>query len=657
MTSKAGQAGWRWALAPLAVLLLALTGASAATAGVAGREADPVVLTGAETPSLIGADPDSVVAFAWNGAWEQIPVQVDERKIADYRVIRQDAGHDEFRGEVYADPQTFAGADGVAQMSLGSPSVPLAGTAGDPNLDADDEIALMSKDSGVSAAGRADPAGVDDSTRTPVRIKDPLGSGADSFVYLFETTAGLDQGAGSDYVSYQWTFDPALIPGYFTEPGTAGPGYDFDGLPGGNNPSNPGDPVANPEASSVATDLYEQTFPGRWMVDGLSIKAGAATGADILDGDKSTVGPSGCGRNELTFSRGGGGFIAAIDGPVRAIRSYIGANSGTYTQRDQTYYEGRIDTRTFLRVHIGIDYLITAMDYSDEAQGMTYRNSLNPVGVTIDGVPEAPVAGQLSWEQVAGDQGSATMVARVTSDISSLTPTSFYLDNTAASGSSMLCSGDDHAIGASGPMLIGTGPHNTDPTLLDPVKHLTADRSTYIDPPGTTKEGAIHHSQQIDSPLVVSIGEDTGPTGPTGPTSPTGPTGPTGTTGPIVIPDPDPPGTPGRINWVGLKVSVKPARTKARIGHRKIFRVKVRNVGDLPGKRLKVCPRANSRLVRAGSCKRIKKLRPGRVVRFRFRATLRHSAAGKRKVKIRFRAKAKNSRARGASAVVLPRGR
>ena len=67
-------------------------------------------------------------------------------------------------------------------------------------------------------------------------------------------------------------------------------------------------------------------------------QAGGATGVDILDGDKAQV-SYGCGRSEVTFSRRGGGFIANIDGPVRAIRSYIGANSGTYTQRDHVYYQ------------------------------------------------------------------------------------------------------------------------------------------------------------------------------------------------------------------------------------------------------------------------------------------------------------------------------
>src|SRR5688572_1952369 len=31
--------------------------------------------------ALLGADPSKLVAFRWNGGWEQVPVQVDEREM------------------------------------------------------------------------------------------------------------------------------------------------------------------------------------------------------------------------------------------------------------------------------------------------------------------------------------------------------------------------------------------------------------------------------------------------------------------------------------------------------------------------------------------------------------------------------------------------
>ena len=149
-------------------------------------------------------------------------------------------------------------------------------------------------------------------------------------------------------------------------------------------------PPHNPENSTVSTPFYSEHLLARWIADELRLKKGNAPNADILDGDKAQV-SRGCGRYEGTFSRGGGGFIANKSGPVRAIRSYIGANSGTYTQRDDIFYERQQDTITYLRVHAGIAQISQFLDYSANAIGMTYRNSAYPAGVTIDGVPDAGI--------------------------------------------------------------------------------------------------------------------------------------------------------------------------------------------------------------------------------------------------------------------------
>ena len=89
---------------------------------------------------------------------------------------------------------------------------------------------------------------------------------------------------------------------------------------------------------------------------------------------RSRASPGRARRTEGTFSTGGGAFIANKSGPVRAIRSYLGANSGTYTQRDEIMYEGRMDVTTYLRVH-PIPPLRDWMDYSADAIGMQYFTS------------------------------------------------------------------------------------------------------------------------------------------------------------------------------------------------------------------------------------------------------------------------------------------
>ena len=458
------------AAAMLPVLLLLLAAASArADLGVAGRAADPIVLTGADVPKLSGSDPDEVVAFSWDDRWIQVPVQVDERAVVDYGVVRQIGNG--FDHEAYTDPGTFAGADP------------------DPTLDAGDEIAFMAKDAGSRADGIAGPEGVEPATRTAVSIDDPLEPGTEHVVYLFRTDAGLDPAAGRSYVDYDFSLNSG---DYKTS-------YDFDGVANVEADA----PPANPEDSTVTTSAYTQHLLARWVTDRMTLRTGAAPSPDILDGDKAQV-SRGCGRSELTFSRGGGGFIANISGPVRAIRSQIGANSGTYTQRDDIYYQRRQDTVTYLRVHAGIGQISQFRDYSANAIGMTYRNSAYPAGVTIDGVPDAGIpvpAGSTilqpatEWEQVSGPVGSLAVVTRVDTNLPGYTPGSFYRDQ-GSSPTFGQCGGyaDALSYGSSGSEFTSNA-DNTDPTL-GAASSLTATRSTFFDEPGA---GAAEATLRSDS--------------------------------------------------------------------------------------------------------------------------------------------------------------
>ena len=54
------------------------------------------------------------------------------------------------------------------------------------------------------------------------------------------------------------------------------------------------------------------------------------------------------------------------------IRSYLGANSGTYTQREHIFYRSTERVQTFLRVH-AIPGIIDFYDYSAAAVGMPTR--------------------------------------------------------------------------------------------------------------------------------------------------------------------------------------------------------------------------------------------------------------------------------------------
>ena len=294
-------------LLPLTAVGLALTFAGCTL----DRPDDPVVLTGANVPTLSSVAAGDVVAFRWVNGWTQLPVQVDERKQVNFTQVYNNAYSANFTTTVYADAGTFTGTDT------------------DPNVDADDEIAFMARDTGLEAPGDAGvPANVVAGSGVKLRVRSTLSGTKDAWVYLFKRSGAISPGAGQKYVDYTFS----LTSGDYktTYKLAAGP---------------------NPENSTITTPYYSTHFSDRWLRDQLTVKAGNATGVDILDRAKARLAPGNCGRSEDTFNAGEGAFIANKSGPVRAIRSYIGANSGPVTQREHVFYERREDVRTFLRVH------------------------------------------------------------------------------------------------------------------------------------------------------------------------------------------------------------------------------------------------------------------------------------------------------------------
>ncbi len=544
-------------IAAAAVTVAALPAAAGAATGVPDRESDPVVLTGADVPALLGIAPGSLVAFAWDDGWEQVPVQVDERALVNYAVVRQFHQTRPFEHEAYTDPGTFAGADP------------------DPSLDGGDEIAMMARDAGADAGAEPAPPGAAAGSRVAVAVDDPLDAAATRFIYLFRTDSGLDPAAGRSYVDYDFSLDSG---DYKTT-------YSFSGVPGGDG-GNPTEGPANTEDSTVTTPVYTQHLLSRWIADGLQISAGGASGADILDGDKAQV-SRGCGRSELTFSRGGGGFIVNKSGPVRAIRSYIGANSGTFTQRDDIFYERRQDTFTYLRVHAGISQVSQYLDYSPAATGMTYTNSsVYPASATIDGVPDAAIpvpsgnalqTPEAEWEQANGPQGSLSVITRVEQNVPGFTPGYFYRDEGAGPDFEQ-CGGyaDALSYGSSGSEF-KSGGANTDPTLGEHYD-LTAQRTIYYGAPfadvAAGAADAARRSEQVDNPLaarVVGAGA-----------------------------------TPAR-----LRPAAKAPRHRVRAGKRARIAVSIGNDGDSAAHAIELCPRPKRRLAEPGRCKHFKRLGPG----------------------------------------------
>jgi hypothetical protein len=582
-------------LAGLSILGISLVGAGAAAAGLNDRAGDPVVFTGKDVPRLVGTAPGKVVAFAWRGGWKQIPVQVDERKTVSVRDLyptpapRYVLPETSFDLAVYADPDTRTGADPKAW------------------LDADDEIALMAQDAGspVKPGKVRAPAGTAGAKGTVLTIADPL-DGGKGYVYLFAARGSVDQSAGRSYVDYD--FKPLYL----------SPGQSLaDGYRYANS--------ANPEDSTVTTDYYSTHSTDRWMDDEIRIKAGDASGVDILDREVAQATRTSCGRSELTFSgnwteedRGSdtdeGTFVAVKSGPIRAIRDYMGANSGPYTQRQHIYYQRREDSTTFLRVHPMLD-LYTWTDYAAAATGMTYRDQANPDGVSVDGAPDTLdqpdsadfTDGKVFWQQLSGPQGSVSTIASAETDIPNANFGNYYLDNSSAplTGNNRQCAGDGVSYGSSGFGILGPVTPNTDPRL--PVHNdLTVNRVRYFGPPqdgGVATAAAL--ADRVRLPLEVSSSAFR-------------------------------PKTQARL-------TIRPGTFSVRVGRATTVSLPlvVRNVGNATARGLRVCIRTRKGI--RGSCRSGGSLKAGRKVRLRLPVGTRYKGSPVRALLIRLEARAKGA--------------
>ncbi len=462
----------------IAAVVLLVAGLSVAAprhssaASTLNRPEDPVVITGADAPSLQGVSPSTIVAFRYLGGWQQIPVQVDERFTQTLQnVYNNVAGlpsNTNIPVLVYADASTFTGADP------------------NPSVDADDEIALMAKDAGDASPTSILPAHVVYGSGVQLTITDPLQPGATGYVYLFKQDGTLDPAAGQAYVSYNFN----LLSGNYKAT------YNLHGTMG---------TTGNPENSTVTTAYYARHFLDRWADDELHVTTGGSSGADILDRHKALFAPGVCGRSEDTFDlgtptfQGEGAFVTNRVGPIRAIRSYIGANSGPNTQREHVFYAQREDVRTFLRVH-AIPSVMDFFDYSPAASAMTYYNNLNTGGVTIDGAPETPAAGPITWEMATGAQGSLVLSGSTSTNVPGFSYTSYYLDDSTPPVTQ--CTGDAFAYGSSG-VYVNMSIPSTDPGIGG-TNYLNTVRTIYYEAPGLTVGDAQTYNSRANTPLSVA---------------------------------------------------------------------------------------------------------------------------------------------------------
>ena len=421
---------------------------------------DPVVITGNLLPSLYRAAIDRIVGFRYQNGWQQIPIQIDERKYVDFRQVYNDVAC--WSGTMaYADPNTYVGPD----TYLG--------------LDIDDELVFMAKDVGNLAPLPGDsPVGVLEESCVEIKVQDPL-DGAVGYVYLFKSDGPLAQDAGKDYVTYNFR----LLRGPYIPHYNIKEGY-------------------NPEDSEIYTNAYRTHFSDRWIRDELQIFAGSATGVDILDRHRTGRAPGDCSRTENTASAGGGAFLTNKDGCIRAIRSYMRFNSAPYLQREHFFYEGQQKICTYFRAHDTVTDIRDLYDYSPDANGMFYFNDLNLNGVRVDGIPDYVNHGHINWEMVTGVQGTVTICHFLDTDIPNFKTVSYYGDDSTPELAQ--CTGDQYQYGTSG-LAFDPIPF-TDPVLYPTFYNsLVFYRTDYYESPDQPVDAAIIRYQKATTPLEVVV--------------------------------------------------------------------------------------------------------------------------------------------------------
>jgi hypothetical protein len=469
------------------------------------RSSDPVVLDGSALPKLLGTDPMHIVGFAWNGSsWHQIPVQVDQRDFAS-------------PGQIYNLPtSSYPDVFGTttpykilvyAPLASLSPGYTSSGTYtppdSNPTFDPNDQLSFLAVDTGQQVGSSVpNPGGVDVTTREEVKAADPLAPSQFGYVYLFHSDTLTGGGAGTDGVRYTFSLDSGSYTGtYKMGTGSLAPNNTWG---------------FNPEHSTVVTPSYSLNFGDRWLNNGLAVTQSGATGANILERTHYYV-TNTCSRSEDTFDGGAnnpgeGAFIVNISGPVRSIRSYIGANSYKYTVNTDIFYPDRQDTITELRGHAGLPGYGSADDFVTNTTGLTYSDPANN-GIAIDGDSDAftPIAYTTgsavpsSWQMVTGAQGSLVTVRTIDTDITGLNATSVYQDRNPASPPQ--CTGDAAAWGENGTNL--TSPAGsvpvTDPTLTATPATLVLTRYRYFEAPNLPATTAATIDNEARTPIQTTV--------------------------------------------------------------------------------------------------------------------------------------------------------
>lgn len=489
----------------VASVALGVTGCDTRYGASLARPSDPIVLTGSKLPKLLGSSPRHIVGFAWDGSdWHQIPVQVDERDLVS-------------PGQIYHLPPsaypTLYGTSTPYKIPVYTPPATTDATYqstptytppdSNPNLDGDDEVAFLASDTGSKATAAAGvPDGVVASTWQEVTATDPLHAGQIGYVYLFRSNTLTGGSGGTTGVQYEFSLSAG---DYLSEYRMAN-----GALPPNNSWG------FNPEDSTIQTPFYTQNYADRWLNDALTMPGVGSSGSDLLDRSKYFATSQGCSRTEDTFDgadTGEGAFVVNIVGPVRAIRSYLGANSFKFTAATDVFYPRREDTTIELRGHAGMPGFGQSDDWTTGMTGLTYSDPAN-VDLPIDGVPDAftPItsaAGDTTqparWQLVRSPAGAVVTTRTVATSISDLVESSTYRDD--VNPATPPCTGDGSYWGEAGFTTVSPTQSvpATDPTLTATPETYVAQRFRYFTSADTTRSDAAELDARARNPIVTTI--------------------------------------------------------------------------------------------------------------------------------------------------------
>ncbi len=202
-----------------------------------------------------------------------------------------------------------------------------------------------------------------------------------------------------------------------------------------------------------------------------------------------------------------------ISGPVRAIRSYLGANSYKWTVNTDFFYPNRQDTVTELRGHAGLPGYGSADDYIDRDDrpdllrpgqlgrpDRRHRRHRHP-----DRLHDRRAPSPVAWQMVTGAAGFGRDRAQLETDITGLNVTTVYQDRNPASPAQ--CTGDAAAWGQNGQNV--TSPVNnvpvTDPTLTSTPATFVTHRFRYFEAPNLTATAAGTIDLQARTPLTTVV--------------------------------------------------------------------------------------------------------------------------------------------------------